>query len=246
MKEKTAMILVSSIIRIALNKKFDVNVEGVIPISSNDIEKNFEEMAHQLRFDFHNEGFKNLCKKLFEVGFLYTMVFKDESSEKRIEDNFRTIAEDMDLPHYIRMQTFFWFRNGVKKCESCRSKYSIIYHLNNGICEKLGTDQRSPDDLPSQKEFDRLFKAINPEIFEDIDIDQEIIENTCAEIAFQCGYLTAMNMDDLDDEFINIVFQEIIGNTFDELKRSKNEILTYYLLFKEGYKALTSTRWGFF
>ena len=108
--------------------------------------------------------------------------------------------------------------------------------------------------------MDNLFKSLDRSIFEDIDVNQQLIESALAQIAFQSGYISALNVGAVDDDRLNeiftivfeskfcgdqscgtftAVFQSPLGNqTYETMKhqQSSDEILTYFLLFKEGFE----------
>lgn len=229
-------IFQSTIVRTILKKIFDTDdIDSFMPISTETIHEKFLELAKAQGSNFETIDIKNLYHETFFFGFVYALRF-DNPSEREIEELFIVIRKALDIPHLLTAKAFFWFRHGIKLASEEKPKLSIIFNLRKNLCEKFGIENPAP--LPTQEKLDLLFKKVDKSIFDEINIESGIIENSLSQIAFQYGYLAALNMGvELDDELLNITFNEIFEETFNETERSNDEILAYFLVFREGYKA---------
>jgi hypothetical protein len=232
-KEKKS-IFMSTVIKNLFEKKFDGIIENaVMPISMDDVRKKFYSTATRLGFNFNDEYVKNLDLKLFSTGFMAGIIFENET-ERDLEEMFRTIENLLEIHYSLRMQGFMWFSHGYQAAIPERRTLSVFYHLNQNICKLLDLEAT---EIPDPKVVGQLFRNLDKEIFDEIDVDNNVIESSCAEIAFQCGYLLALNLGELDEDFLNWGFDTILREFLQDMEPSDNEILAYYIVFKEGYKS---------
>lgn len=234
MDKEKEKIFMYTVIKNSFEKKFDGIIENaVMPISLDEIRKIFYTTATRLGFNFNDEYVKNLDLKLFSTGFMVGIIFEDET-ERDLEEMFRTIEKLLEIHYSLRMEGFMWFNHGYQASKAERHTLSVLYHLNKNICKMLNLED---SDIPDPKIVGQLFRNLDKEIFDEIDVNSDVIEGSCAEIAFQCGYLLALNLGELDDDFLNWGFDSILRGFLQDIEPSDTEILAYYVVFKEGYKA---------
>lgn len=246
MDEKQKEIFIATVARTIVKKLVNSDdIKDIMPISNDLINERFGEEAKRTQFNFHTLDNKELCKKMFLVGFLFS-ISSEYVPEREIENAFRIVEKGIQIPYQLSMTAFIWFRQGCKAADNDRENLSVLYNLSKDICQKFGVSNPAP--LPSIRQMDHLFKNLDKSIFDDIDIEDEIEESTFAQISFQSGYILGLNMgNELDDDLLNVAFSELFENIFKEAEQSENSILAYFLLFREGFhKALTGTRWSFF
>ena len=94
----------------------------------------------------------------------------------------------------------------------------MLYNINRDICQKFEVIEPAP--LPSIQHLDKLFKEFDKSIFDDINIDNELIESAFAQISFHSGYILGLNMgNDLDEDLLNVDFSEIFEDMFQEAQQ---------------------------
>lgn len=232
-KEKKS-IFMSTVIKNLFEKNFGGIIENaVMPISLDEIMEDFYTTATRLGFNFNDEYVKNLDLKLFSTGFMVGIIFENET-EKDLEEIFRTIENLLEIHYSLRMQGFMWFNHGYQASKPKRHTLSVLYHLNQNICKLLDLEA---SEIPDPKVVSQSFRNLDKRIFDEIDVDNDVIESSCAEIAFQCGYLLALNLGELDEDFLNWGFETILREFLQDMEPNDNEILAYYIIFKEGYKS---------
>lgn len=248
MDKKQEQIFVSTLVRMLLKKilKSD-NIDDAMPVSIDTIRAKFLEQARIKGFDFEVESCKNLCEEVFILGF-FLRLGNDDLPERKIEESFLVTVKALSIPHYMTSIAFAWFKCGITTADTEKPSLSILYNLRLRLCEKF--DIKTPAPLPSIEEIDKLFKNIDKTVLDEIDIDEELIESSFAQLAFQCGYLLALNMGiELDDELLDVSFHEVFGDILTEMNQCNDNILAYYLIFKEGYNAhtwVTMTKWSLY
>jgi hypothetical protein len=242
MNENQLKIFTATAARTIVKKLMNYDeVQGIMPVSSDFISNKFEEEAKKIQFNFQTLEVKDLCEKMFLIGFIFS-VSRETVSENEIENAFKFIESILAIPYQLNMSAFIWFRQGNKVGDSERESFSVLYNLSRDICQKFGVTEPAP--LPSMQNLDNLFKALDKSIFDDIDIDNEVIGSTFAQISFQSGFILGLNMgNELDDDLLDVAFSEIFEDIFREAEQHENSRLIYFILFREGFhKALTGTR----
>ena len=267
--DKNQEIFHSTVIRTVLKKMLkSEKVDEVIPIQLDSLRSKFVEEAKKLHFNFSSENTMDLCQEVFVMSFFVSLA-SDYITDREIEGIFTIVAQAMDIHHSQRGYAYFWFHRGCKIADEERRNFSILGELSQDICKTLRISNPAP--LPTIEQMDNLFKSLDRSIFEDIDVDEQLTESVLAQIAFQSGYISALNLGDVGSDRLNeifttvfkskfcedqscsvftAVFESPFGNqTYETMKhqQSSDEILTYFLLFKEGFKkALARIGWGFF
>ena len=246
MDQKQKEIFTATVARTIVKKLMDSDdIKDIMPISNDFINDRFEEEAKKTQFNFHSLNIKELCQNIFLVGFIFS-ISKENISENEIEVTFRIIGKEIQIPFQLNMMAFIWFRQGCISADTERKNFSVLYNLSNNICQRFGIENPAP--LPTIGKIDSIFKNLDREIFDGIDINNEFIESSFAQISFQSGYILGLNMcNELDDDLLNVAFLEIFEDILQEAQQVGNSKLAYFLLFREGFhKALTGTRWSFF
>lgn len=246
MDQKQKEIFTATVARTIVKKLMDSDdIKDIMPISNDFINDRFEEEAKKTQFNFHSLNIKELCQTMFLIGFIFS-ISKENISENEIEATFRIIGKEIQIPFQLNMTAFIWFRQGCKSADTERKNFSVLYNMSNDICQRFGVSNPAP--LPTIGQIDNLFKKLDKSIFDDINIDNELIESAFAQISFQSGYILGLNMGNiLDDDLLNVAFSEIFEDIFQEAQQVGDSKLAYFLFFREGFhKALTGTRWSFF
>lgn len=240
MDEKQKEIFIATIARTVVKKLVDSDDVGdIMPIPDDLIYDTFEEEAKRIQFNFYTLSIKELCKKVFLVGFRFS-ISCESVPEREIESTFKIVEKEMQIPYQLNMPAFIWFRQGIKVADNEREDFSILYNLSTAVCQNFDISKPAP--LPSIRMLDNLFKNLDRSIFDDIDIDDQIEESAFAQISFQTGYILGLNME-LDDDLLDVAFSTIFEDIFGETHQSGNSRLTYFILFREGFhKAFTDTR----
>lgn len=242
MDQKQKEIFTATVARTIVKKLMDSDdIKDIMPISNDFINDRFEEEAKKTQFNFHSLNIKELCQNIFLVGFIFS-ISKENISENEIEVTFRIIGKEIQIPFQLNMMAFIWFRQGCISADTERKNFSVLYNLSNNICQRFGIENPAP--LPTIGKIDSIFKNLDREIFDGIDINNEFIESSFAQISFQSGYILGLNMcNELDDDLLNVAFLEIFEDILQEAQQVGNSKLAYFLLFREGFhKALTGTR----
>lgn len=242
MDQKQKEIFTATVARTIVKKLMDSDdIKDIMPISNDFINSRFEEEAKKTQFNFHSLNIKKLCQNMFLVGFIFS-ISKENISENEIEATFRIIGKEIEIPFQLNMMAFIWFRQGCISADTERKNFSVLYNLSNNICQRFGIENPAP--LPTIGKIDSIFNNLDREIFDGIDINNEFIESSFAQISFQSGYILGLNMgNELDDDLLNVAFLEIFEDILQEAQQVGNSKLVYFLLFREGFhKALTGTR----
>jgi len=233
---ETKKLFFSLAVKISLQKMFHKNIEIVL-ISDDDFNKLFIEQSKEKGLSFSSNHEIKLERHLFKSGFLQT-ISKNlfDAAERDIEQAFRETEASIDIPPMLRMRCYMWFRHGHELAKHF-DKFSILHYLDEKI-SKVMTDGIQDIELPDQRTLDRLFKLMDRESFEDIDVDGNLYDMTCAIITFYVGWIVALKKDCIvpEDSEYNQLFTSIVIPNLVDVDCEEKDFLDYFSCFKYGYE----------